>query len=145
MSEHNVILFCLGTDDTLLTLGVFLPRISLSALVTTEGSLSSRGRVTSTVWRWRRCIVFSWSLRNGFERSSMVSSTFFSRSKFPVADENSMNGTALCRVTATTMTKFSMLRSITLFPYDSLGVSPERSSPLHSLPNENIDGESSTK
>ena len=36
----------------------------------------------------------------------------------PLADENSMDGTALCLGTATTGTKFSML-------HDILGVSPD--------------------
>ena len=38
---------------------------------------------------------------NGFKRCNMVSSTFFSRLRFPSAFENSMDGTAFCLVTAT--------------------------------------------
>ena len=48
---------------------------------------------------------------------------FFSRSKFPSANENSMEGTAFCPVTASTRTKFSMLHSITFSPFDNMGVS----------------------
>ena len=61
----------------------------------------------------------------GFDKSNMVSSTSFSRSKFPLANENSMDGKVFCLVTANTGSKFSMLHSITFFPFDNLRVSPD--------------------
>ena len=60
---------------------------------------------------------------NGCSRSSMASSTSCSQG-FPLAVENSMDGTAFCLVTATMETKFPMLHSITFFPFAYLGVSP---------------------
>ena len=54
----------------------------------------------------------------------MVSSTSCSRSRFSLAVENSMDGTAICLVTANMGTKFSMLHSITFLPLDNMGVSP---------------------
>ena len=49
---------------------------------------------------------------------NMVSSTSVSRSRFPLAVEISMDGTAFCLVTATVETKFSMLHSISFLPFD---------------------------
>ena len=54
----------------------------------------------------------------------MVSSTSCSHSRFPLAVENSVDGTASCLVAVTMGTKFSMLQSIALLHLDNLEVSP---------------------
>ena len=79
----------------------------------------------------------------------MASSASVSRSRFPWAVENSMDGTAFSLVTATMKTKFSMLHSITLLPFVNLGISRdvherEKPSSLHGPPNDSTDGESFT-
>ena len=58
-------------------------------------------------------------------KSNIVSSNSFSPSKFHMTVDNSMDGTVLFLVTATTQTKFPILHSITFLPFDDLGVSPD--------------------
>ena len=99
-------------------------RVSPPASVTTEGGLSSRGfffchqlGVTPSV-RVEEDASYSSNLSmNGANRTNIVSATSFSRSKFPSADENSMDGTAFRLVPATTETKFSMLHLSTFLPF----------------------------
>ena len=60
-----------------------------------------------------------------------------------------MDGTAFCLVTTTSGMKFSMLHSITFLHFENLGLSldgfeEENPSSLHSLPNDDTDGQSST-
>ena len=103
---------------------VSLARVSLPASVTTEGSYHQE--VFLRQHAWGHSLIFGVeedasfsfnSFANGFNRSNMVSSTSFSRSKSPVAGDNSMDGAAFCLVTATLGTKFSMLHSIAFLPF----------------------------
>ena len=60
---------------------------------------------------------------NGSNGSNMVSATSFSRSRIPLAVENSKDGAVFSLVTATKGTKFSMLDAVTFSPFDNLGAS----------------------
>ena len=107
------------------------------------GSLLTFGVEEDTSYSLDPCV-------SGFNRCNIVSSsTSFSLSMSPVAGENSVDGTAFCLVTATSGMKLSMLHSITFLHCENLGLSldgheEENPSSLHSLPNDDTDGQSST-
>ena len=98
MNEHVVVSSWLGTDDSFLTLGILLP-------VSPHRIGDNRRKIIGLLLA---CRVEEDAHRssnpsvNGCDRSNIVSSTSFSRSRFPMADESSIDGTPFCLVTATT-------------------------------------------
>ena len=132
MNEHRVVFSKLRSNDTFLAIGIFV-RISAPASVTTEGNFSAI-LFSLTISRLESHPAFggeedasrcSNPSAHGCNRSSNVSSNSCPRSKCPVAVENSKGWLCFCLVTATTETKFSMLRSITLFSFGNLEGSPD--------------------
>ena len=113
--------FCVVANDSFLASGFFNPCTSFFRAfspwsVTTDGGFSSEffswtRRLESPCWRhWRGCIAFFLTPWDGLD---MVSSTSDAASRLSVADRDSMDGTTLCLVTATIVTNFSILLSIT--------------------------------
>ena len=92
--EHIVISSWLGTDYSFLAPGVFCRSISSRTgdhrgrFVFKRFFLDKMHRITPSFWGRGRCTV------KGSNRSNMVSSPSFSRSKFPQTDKNSMDGAA---------------------------------------------------
>ena len=87
---------------------------------------------------------------NGTNKCNMVSSTSFSRSKFPLVCENSVDGTALLFANCYHREKvldaaFDHFLTIWNLDVSPRGHEKEKLSSLHSLPNDSTDGESSTK
>ena len=115
MSKHIVASSSLGTDDPFLDLGFFCQSIS-SRIGDHRGRFIFKRLGSLLVFgvEGDASSAFCPSVKT-FDRSNVVSSTSVSRSMFPVANENSMDGKAFCLVTAQTETKFSMrIRSLVL-------------------------------
>ena len=104
MGEHVVTRFWLGTEVSFLTLGLL--RQSVSHRITTEGGSLSKGFFLDTVHGVAPCS------RSRYRRIVVIQS--FSE-RF-----------SICVVTATMVTKFPMLQSITLLPLDNLGLKATR-------------------
>ena len=95
MSEHIVVSSWLETDDSSLTSGIFCHSI-FPASVTTEGSLSSRGFLRQHAWRHSKLLELRMihRLLLSLLEMGLTDPTWcpplLSRSKFVLADENSM-------------------------------------------------------
>ena len=138
----------LGTEDIFLALGILCQSISHRAggnrvkFLTRRSFFDNSMRTGVEEDAARSCNPSV----NSFNRSNMVSSTSFSRSKFPLAVEKSMECTAFCLVTATERRKNRCCNRLLSYLLDNLGVSPvghekEQPSSSQSLPNSSTDGE----
>ena len=83
---------------------------------------------------------------NDSNRSNMVSSTSFSPSKFPLADHNSMDGTAFLFSNSYHGDEvFDAAFDLLIWMIWEFLLTATKKSSLHSLPNHGTGGESSTK